>query len=57
MSKVMEHITDSQLASYLPVRAQFEYWNNLIDIPVITTVEVLPIADLLLAGYTIQAGR
>ena len=57
MSRVMEHITDNQLASYLPVRAQFEYWNNLVDIPVITMVEALPIADLRLAGFTIQAGK
>ena len=57
MSNVMEHITDNQLASYLPVRAQFEYWNNLVDIPVITMVEALPIADLRLAGFTIQAGK
>ena len=57
MSQVMEHITDNQLASYLPVRAQFEYWNNLIDIPVISMVEALPIADLFLAGFSIQAGR
>jgi len=57
MSKVMEHITNNQLASYLPVRAQFEYWNNLVDIPVITMVEALPIADLRLAGFTIQAGK
>ena len=57
MSKVMEHITDSQLASHLSVSDQIDYWNNLIGIPVITTVEVLPIADLLLAGYTIQAGK
>lgn len=57
MSKVMEHISNDQLASYLPLSAQLKYWDNLIGIPVITMVEALPIADLRLAGYTIQAGK